>query len=191
MGTRINVIMNHNIDDYRDQSAVLARLETALSAALAVRDYWVTTETSYSRQDVSWSADPVKSEDKDDYYRSYAGPGSLFLDIGPYSAKIRTGGRWRGFLSIPPLHAVHLKAFRSIGQALGATHLAYFSDCDDVWEVLYEGGSYQDAVPILERYFGLPQPSVEEIVSEIAEETDHGVPSVWYSDKLPLRKAIL
>lgn len=183
-------MMNHDVDDYRNQSAVLARLATTLPAALAVRDYW-NANNPFLGPDTQdkWIADLVMGYEK--YNRSYTGPGSLFLKVGPYSAKIRTGGRWRGFLSIPPLHAVHLQAFRSIGQALGATQLAYFPDCDDAWEVLYEGGRYSDAVPILTGYFGVPQPSVEAITPEISEETDHTVPAVWYSEEMRSRRIIL
>lgn len=40
MGTRINVLFDHDLPDYRDGEAVVARLTTALPAVLAVREYW-------------------------------------------------------------------------------------------------------------------------------------------------------
>ncbi len=119
MGTRINVVMDHDVTDWRDQSAVLARLGAALPAALAVQDYWnAVSASSQPRSEDQWTADTIMPYEE--HHRSYTGPGSLFLKVGPHAAKIRTGGRWRGFLSIPPLHDVHLRAFRAIAGAEGS-----------------------------------------------------------------------
>ena len=187
MGTRINVLMDHDIVDYKDQSAVLLRLGTALPAALAVRHYWNPAATSAAlEQDNRWIADPVMPHEE--YYRSYTGPGSLFLKVGPHAAKIRTGGRWRGFLSIPPLYQVHLQAFRAIAQALGAAQAVYFANCDDVDDAFYESGDVETGIGILTEYRGSPQPSINEISPEIAAETDHRVPCVWYIEEFPSRK---
>ena len=183
MGTRINVLMNHDIVDDKDQSAVLLRLETALPAALAVGHYWNPAATSAApEQNNRWIADPVMPYET--HWRSYTGPGSLFLKVGPHAAKIRTGGRWRGFLSIPPLYQVHLQAFRAIAQALGASKAVYFADCDDVDDAFYEGGDVETGIGILTGYRGLPQPSINEIAPEIVAKTDYTVPSVWYYEKL-------
>lgn len=140
MGTRINVLLDHDISDYRNQSDVVARLEATTPATLAVRDYWNAASVAFMpKSDDRWVADPVMPHEKN--HRSYTGPGSLFLKVGPHAAKIRTGGRWRGFLSIPPLHNVHLQAFHRIAEALGATRVAYFPDDDDLYDVFYDGGS--------------------------------------------------
>ena len=190
MGTRINVVMDNDITAYRDQSAVLARLEPTFSAALAVQNYWNTANAAFKPEsEHRWTADPIMPHEQ--HYRSYTGPGSLFLKVGPHAAKVRTGGRWRDFLSIPPLRDVHLQAFRSIAKALGATQVAYFPDCEDAWEVLYEGGRYSDVLPILEGYFGLPQPSSEMVSTEIVADTDSIVTDVWYSEDITARKADL
>ncbi len=183
MGMRINVLLDHDIYDYRDQSDVLARLEATTPATLAVRDYWnAASVASQPKSNDRWVADPVVPHERN--YRSYTGPGSLFLKVGPHTAKIRTGGRWRGFLSIPPLHQVHLQAFRSIAEALGATQLAYFPDDDDLYDVFYGGGSLSEGLAVLERDFGPPQPNIEAITSEVAEETEDHVPCVWYAESL-------
>jgi len=187
LGTRINVMMNHDVDDYRDQSAVLARLETSLPAALAVRDYWNINYPFPKRElQEEWIADPFTPYET--CWRSYTAPGDLFLKVGPHAAKIRTGGRWRGFLSIPPLYQVHLQAFRAIAEALGAAKAVYFADCDDVDDAFYESGNIEASIGILKGYRGLPQPSIDEITPEIAEAADHTVPAVWYYEELPPSK---
>ena len=183
MGTRINVLIDHNVHDYRDQPAVLARLTSALPSALIVRDYWNINDPFPKRGlQEEWLADPVMPHET--HWRSYTAPGSLFLKVGPHAAKIRSGGRWRGFLSIPPLYQVHLQAFRAIAQALGAAQAVYFADCDDVYDAFYEKGDVEAGIGILKRYLGLPQPSIDEISPEIAAEADHTVPGVWYYERL-------
>lgn len=79
---------------------------------------------------------------------------------------------------------MHLQAFRAAAYTLGAAQFACFPDCDDVWDVFYEGGSYGDVVPVLEHYFGPLQPSVNEIAAEFTAEADHTVPGVWYYENL-------
>ena len=183
MGACINVLMDHTVDDYRDQSAVLARLKPALPAAITVRDY-------FNRQDLfegldtrtEWKVNAVIPPSL--CFRRYTAPGSLHLKIGPHAAQINAGGRWRGFLSIPPSHQVHLQAFRSIASALGATKALYFGDCDDVDDAFYEGGTVETGMGILTGYMGSPQPSVDEITAEIAAEAEDTVPGVWYYEDL-------
>ena len=183
MGTRINVLMDHTVDDYQNQSAVLARLTSSLLAALAVRDYWNGNRPFLGpERQAEWTADPYMPHET--HWRSYTAPGSLFLKVGPHAAKIRTGGRWRGFLSIPPLSQVHLQAFRAIAQTLGASQAVYFADCDDVYDAFYENGEVEAGIGILKGYMGLPQPSINEITAEIAAEAECTVPGVWYYEKL-------
>lgn len=186
MGTRINVMFDHDVTDYQDQAAVLARLAAAAPAALAVHEYWNRAgDTSQSWAEDGWAADPVLRHERE--YRSYTGPGGLFLKVGPHAAKIRTAGRWRGFLSIPPLHQVHLRAFRDIARALGATRIAYFPDDDDLYDVFYGAGTFGDGIAVLERDFGASLPDVDNVAAEIAEETEHHVPCVWYVEDAPGR----
>jgi len=79
---------------------------------------------------------------------------------------------------------VHLQAFRSIAEALGATRVAYFPDDDDLYDVFYEGGTLSEGLAVLERDFGPPQTNIEVITPEIAEETDDHVPCVWYVESV-------
>jgi hypothetical protein len=186
MGTRINVLMDHDIVDLSDAPAILKRLEASLPAAHAVDRYWESVEPERFRSsprdasDQRWTADP--SGYPDQRFCRFDGPGLLFLSVNSTAARIRTGGRWRGLLSIPSLRQVHLRAFRSIAAALGATELIYFGDSDDVADVFWEGGTPADCQRILERDRGAPQPSVERIEPWIVEEVEKGVPLVWYRE---------
>ena len=182
MGTRINVLMNHDITDYKNQAAVLARLTLTLPAALAVRDYWDANDPDPRRAvQTEWTADPLTPYEPTS--RSFTAPGSLFLDIGPSVAKLRTGGRWRGFVTIAPLYQVHLQAFRAVADALGASYFACFPDCEDAWEAFVEGGTDREVFPILEHYFGPPLPFPNVRLPE-TDETERDVPYVWYYEKL-------
>ncbi len=180
MGTRINVLFDHQLDDYRDREAVLKRLSQASPEALAVQDYWAGGEgTSQSAKTVlqQWTADPEIALFS---FHSYTGPGSLFVSVNGRMAKIRTGGRWRGFLSIPDLYAVHLKAFRAIAAALGATTMIYFPDNDDLFELFWDDKKLDECIKTLEDTAGPPQSSIDAVSAEISAETEHHVPDVWY-----------
>jgi|GEM_PF-7041064 len=182
MGTRINVLMDHNIADYKDQSAVLAPLTSALPATLAVRDYWDVNDPSPKRVvQTEWTADLVTPYGPN--FRSFTAPGSLFFDIGPAAAKIRMGGRWRGFVSIPPLYQVHLQAFRAVAHASGASYFACFPDCEDAWEAFVEGGTDREIIPILEHYFGPSHSFPDALLPEESEEAEKDVAYVWYYEK--------
>src|SRR5688572_14150554 len=113
MGTRIDVYLSHDLARYDDEAATLARLDSALSAALAVRQYWWSVNSG-QYQSNRWEAEPVTPRTPN--VRRYSGPGSLYLTVTPAAARIGTGGRWRGFLSIEPLREVHLVALRAIAR---------------------------------------------------------------------------
>ncbi len=120
MGTRINVLLDHHLSDFHDREAVLVRLDPALASAVAVRDYGLLADPDYKHDDLkTWRADPLSPVDTN--RPRYTAPGSLFLTITNQAAKIHTGGRWRGFLTLEPLRRVHLAAFRQIAGALGRT----------------------------------------------------------------------
>lgn len=60
MGTRINVLLDHKLADWRNRESVLARLATALPAALAVQEYWLSADPRVSHDKLTeWRADPV------------------------------------------------------------------------------------------------------------------------------------
>jgi hypothetical protein len=106
------------------------------------------------------------------------------LSITPAAARIYTGARWRGFLSIEPLRRVHLAAFRAIAGALGSETSAICADStEDVAEVFLEGGTQGDCVAKLRETLGRPQGSVEVIAPAVVAEAERRVPRVWYWDR--------
>jgi hypothetical protein len=182
LGTRINVLFDHNLTDFGDRESVLARLSASLPAALAVEEYWQLADpkTSKSGKLNLWRADPVSPIESN--LNRYTGPGSLFLTITPKAAGVHTGGRWRGFLEIEPLRRVHLKAFRGIGTALGATCFALYADSGEVDDLFWGGRTQWECILLMEQIWGPPQESIEEIDerSISAVERKMGFPFVWF-----------
>lgn len=179
MGTRINALFDHDLADYRDRDAILARLAAALPAALAVLGYWLANDTRSRHTDRSqWRAEPDSPRNR--LYQHYAGPGSLFLTVTAKAAKVHTGGRWRGFLSIEPLRLVHLAAFKAISAAMGASCMALFPDFEEVDELLWDGRCAWACIGRLERTWGQPQKSVAEISPRVSEAAKRTVPNVWF-----------
>jgi len=179
MGTRIHVYVSHDLPRFDDAAVTLARLASALPAALAVRDYWRSIDPETHQTDEHWEAWPVMAMMP--AVRRYRGPGSLDLTVTSAAARISTGGRWRGFLSIEPLRRVHVAAFRLIAHALGSRNLALCADSrDDVTDVFLAEGSLGDCIAAMRSAMGPPQSSVEWITQEVVAQTEHGVPSVWF-----------
>jgi hypothetical protein len=182
MGTRINVLFGHSLDDFCNPDEVLGRLASSAMAALAVRDYWISVGPGQRPIEARfWEADPVLPRTPG--IRRFCGPGSLFLSVTACAVVIRTGGRWRGFLSIEPLRRVHLAAFRAIASALGADIMALYHDSDDINDLFWNGRSAKECFERMERIWGRPQLSVEAIDPRIAMEAEHGVPSVWFLER--------
>lgn len=183
MGTRINVLYEHDIRDPTDSAPILSRLASSIPSTLRVQEYWKSVDPREPRGQVEWVADSVTWLD---YGTSYTAPGSIFLSVTAKIACLRTGGRWRGFLSIDPLREVHLAAFRAVGRSLGSSFMALYPDSGFVVEDFILDGlpTAWDCLEFLERHWGPPQPSVDEIDPRIAAETDHGVPQVWYLDTI-------
>jgi hypothetical protein len=181
MGTRIHVYLSHDLPRFDDAAVMIARLTSALPAALAVRDYWRSVEPDTYQGEEHWKAEPVTPRTPN--VRRYSGPGWLLMSITPAAARISTGARWRGFLSIEPLRQVHLAAFRSIGRAMGSATLALCADSrDDVNDVFCANGSMADCIAKMRSVMGPPQASAEVIAPEIVVKAKHGVPSVWFLD---------
>jgi hypothetical protein len=179
MGTRINVLVDHDLTDYLDRGSVLAKLASAIPAALAVRDYWQSADPHYQRDDLmAWQADPVSP--RQPFLHHYTGPGSLFLTVTAQAAHIRTGGRWRGFLCIEPLRHVHLAAFRQVAGSLGSGCLAFYADSCKVDDLFWDGRDQRACLELMERMWGPPQRSVEEIDTRIATAAEDTVPMVWF-----------
>jgi hypothetical protein len=179
MGTRINVLLDHDLVDFHDQDSVLERLAIAHPAALDVRDYWHKADPNYLPDNlVAWRANPVSPRESKLY--RYTGPGSLFLTVTPQAARIRTGGRWRGFLTIEPLRRIHLAAFRQIAGAFCSGCMALYGDSCEIDDLFWGGQSQWECIEFMERIWGPPQPSVEEIDPRIAEAAERTVPEVWF-----------
>jgi hypothetical protein len=178
MGTRINVLFDHDLSALLDQAATLARLLPTTLAALTVRDYWLAADPHSPHDDSTmWRADDVSPLEKDQR-RRYTGPGSLFLALAPRTARLHTGGRWRGFLTIEPLRRVHLAAFRCIARAFGAVEMLLYPDTCEVDDLFYAGRTMWDCVEFLERTWGPPQRGVEKLDPRVIAEAE--VFRVWY-----------
>ena len=179
MGTRINVLLDHDLADYRDRPLVLARLDSALPVALGVRDYWQAANPHSPHDELAvWRADPMSPCNSVPH--CYTGPGELFLYLTTTAARIRTGGRWRGFLSIEPLRRVHMAAFRKIADSLGSTSLALYADSCEVDDLFWAGRTQWECVELMERMWGPPQWSVEEIDPKISLAAERTVPLGWF-----------
>jgi hypothetical protein len=179
MGTYVSVFLTHDLLSFQDTAEALTRLRQTEASCNEVREYWRNAQ-QYDRDATEWSVSEALDGDV-----TYGGPGSLWLDITPRAARIHTGGRWRGFLSIPPLHRVHLAAFRSIAAALGSESMAISHDSNDnVQEIFWAGGTQSDCIAALQAEFGPPQPSIDAIDPRVVEMADHGVPEVWYLERI-------
>jgi hypothetical protein len=186
MGTRTNILADHTVPDPLDRAAVLDRLAPALPVAMAVRDFWNTYDPNEARdEDDRWEASPP-SPPPYDWYVSYRAPGGLIVYFGSRVVNVRASLRWRGFLSIEPLRHVHLPAFRKIAGLLGASRLVYLPDDDPIIldAARSEGASLDDCISELGRRWGPPRASVEVIDLEVVRATDHGVPTVWYTETI-------
>jgi len=164
MGTRINALFGHNLAEYRNRDATLSRLAASLPAALAVEDYWRTHDPYYSRQLLDhWRADSGSPEES--VLLHYTAPGSLFLTVTQNAAKIRTGGRWNGFMEIAPLRSVHLTALTKTANSLGADTFALFPDSGEVNDLFWRNGTYWDCMVLLEQMWGSPKRNIDDIGS--------------------------
>jgi hypothetical protein len=162
MGTRINALFAHNLSGYRDHEITTSQLAASLPAALAVDDYWRINDPHYLPHPLTeWRADPVSAAEPD--LQRYTAPGSLYLTVTQHAAKIRTGGRWAGFMSIASLRAVHLNALKAIAKSLGADTLALFPDSCELNDFFWANRTYWDCILLLEQMWGPPQGSIEDI----------------------------
>ena len=179
MGTRINILLDHNLTDSDRCESVLARLSAALPAALAVREYWRSVDPQCPPDELeTWRSEPVSS--RAPWLYRFTAPGSLFLTVTAQAACIRTGGRWRGFLSIEPLRRVHLVACRSIADSLGSQCLAFFADSGEIDDLFWDGRCQWECIEKMEQMWGPPQRTFEPIESTVALTSEHTVPLVWF-----------
>jgi hypothetical protein len=173
------VFLTHALLSWRDTAETLTRLRRTESACREVAEYWRTVENN-DQGAMQWTTDEARED-----CIHYVGPGSLWLDITPCAARIHTGGRWRGFLSIEPLRYVHLAAFRSIAEALRSDTMALSHDSTErVHQIFWSGARQSECVAALQVALGPPQPSVDAIDPRIAAMTDRTVPDVWYFEQV-------
>jgi hypothetical protein len=186
MGTRTNILVDHDVPDPLDRPAVLARLAPTLPATIAVRDYWNSTHPDEpANLDDRWTASRPAPPPHEKWVH-YDGPGGFFVTFGPKIANVRASARWRGFLAIEPLRQVHTPAFRRIAAALGAGRLAFLPDDDPLTlDARLDGASLDDCITQMTQRWGPPQGSVEAIRLEIVRVTDFGVPTVWFLEDIP------
>jgi hypothetical protein len=127
----------------------------------------------------SYSAtDPASPHRPELHY--YTGPGRLFLTVASTTAHIRTGGRWRGFLTIEPVRRVHLGAFRQIARAFGTASMALYGDSCEVDDLFWSGRKQWECIELMERLWGPPQRTAEEIDAKITAAAEQTVPLVWF-----------
>ncbi len=182
MGTRINVLFSHTLTDWTCREESLQILSHTLPAVKAVAEYWSIQDPNCGSGPSSWiSEPPFPPPETRDYFR-YTGPGSFFVSITPRAVRVRTGGRWRGFLSIQDLRTVHLTAFRAIATAFDAKVYYCYADNDFVDDEFYDGQGVSNCIQFLHRQIGDPIKMEESIDPAIAEATEHGCPKLWYWD---------
>src|SRR5262249_22623388 len=128
-----------------------------------------------------WHAEPISPAGS--LLHRYTGPGSLFLTVSECAAHIRTGGRWRGFLSIEPLRRVHLAAFRQVACALGSDCMGLYADSCDIDDRFGSGRPQWECVKLRTRGGGPPQRTVFEIEPKVAAAAEQTVPNVWFLEK--------
>ncbi|WP_435020127.1 hypothetical protein TA3x_001661 [Tundrisphaera sp. TA3] len=184
MGTRINLLIDHDLPDFRDVGEILARLEATLVAAGAVCDFWLTSEPDGSHiPQKSWEAIPESPRRPG--LRCFDGPGSLSLSVTASAARVRTGGRWRGFLANEAMRRVHLLAFRTIARVLGASFMAIHADSDAVNDLFWGGRSAWECAERMEQLWGPPEGSVERVEARIVEAAGLYLPgSVWFLEDI-------
>ncbi|MDT8999504.1 hypothetical protein RQP53_09520 [Paucibacter sp. APW11] len=187
MATNIHVFFELPDDLVLDVGQVLERLEPSTSGCVSVRTYWSSVGPPYSDQE-AWTFSDRRSELAGDVSieeLTFSAPGAIFLDIRNRLGMIRTGARWRGFLAIDELHAVHLRAFKSIGKALGASRLVLTSDLDDpALDCFLDGKSLNDCIAALELEYGPAAGDCEAIAENIKLDVERGVPAVWFLSEL-------
>lgn len=190
MGTRINLLLDHDLADFRNSGEVLARLSPTTRAAREVRADWLAYEPdrSHDPQPV-WEAYPASPREPD--LRRFTGPGSLLLSVTASAARLRAGGRWRGFLAVEPLRRAHLLAFRAIADALGAGFMALYADSDEVDDLFLSGDPPWECVERMERMWGPPQGGVADVDPSLAAAARLYLPnSVWFLEGVPKSPAV-
>ncbi len=189
MGIRINLLLDHDLADFRNADDVLARLAPTAEAAQAVcRDRLASDPDRPHDSRSAWEA--YLSSPREPGLRRFTGPGSLLLCVTASTARVRAGGRWRGFLADEPLRRAHLLAFRAIAGALGAGFMALYADSDEVDALFLSGAPPWECVERMDRMWGPPQGGVEDVdPSLVAAARLYQPSSVWFLEGVPKSSA--
>ncbi len=180
MGTRINLLFPHNLPDWSNRPRILEILARSLPAAHKVAAYWHDNAPGYEPNEAWLAERPFPPPLERDYSR-FSGPGPLFVDVNPYAVRVRTGGRWRGFLSIQALRSVHLFAFMSLMNSFQAQTARCFPDCDFLLDAFWDGGDFPTCCEVLDRQFGQAFPLHEFVDPELVRQTERNRSSRQYA----------
>lgn len=183
MGTRVNVLLEHDLADFRDRATVLRRLDVARPALLDVRAYWHAADPQTHADDhlTEWRAGSCEQ-----HLCRYTAPGSLFLEIMSRTARLRGGARWRGFLGIEALRHVHLTAFHHLAQALGSHSMAIYADSCDIDDLFWGGATQWECIEQMEQLWGPAQKCVDQIDVRVVAAAERTVPLVWFLENVTL-----
>lgn len=184
MGTRTHGFIDYRQRDDVDRSpdAMLRILEPTTAACQAVEEYWRDNDTYYEPgRFLAWGVweKGETSQLKDHWW--FAGPGHMSIRFYPNVAEIFAGARWRGFLTIPPLRAVHRAAFLSIARAVGATGVIFVPDyADELLEAAEGGKDFEECLKIIEEKWGPMQGDLDEIRPAVVADCATCPPKVWF-----------
>jgi hypothetical protein len=168
--------LSHDLKDWKDERAVLDRLNCARPTCIEVEHYWARTGSDRANNDTFQSEAPPRYSDR---YRYYSGPGFL-IAMTPVAARIEAHARWSGFLSIPPLRAVHVQAFRAFAAAFDSPQMVVCSDAeDDLFDLTVRSGTQADCIEYLTRKLGAPNR-----ISDLPErEVERFERLVWFLEQ--------
>lgn len=103
----------------------------------------------------------------------------------PSVVRVRTSGRWRGFLSVQPRRTIHLRAFATLAGTFAASELRCFPDNDNLNEAFDCGGSFETRARVLDDRFGRPRRLDALIDPKVAYQTEIECPSLQYVFNMP------
>lgn len=184
MGTRINLLFGHGMRDWTDRHESIRILSSTLSATQKLAAYWTDGVLNDSPDNERWVAAPPFPPPETRNYHRYTGPGPLFIDVNPFAVRVRTGGRWRGFVSIQPLRSIHIQVFNSLFNAFGALAYRIFPDSDFLDDAFWEGGDFKTCTDVLNSRFGRPIPLQERVDPQMVAKVDARCPLVQYKYSL-------
>ena len=172
MSILINAIFDYQPLSQETATTFEETVATALPALRELKEYLMRRGSSDDGFD-SWTKQETKLS-----YRPFCidGPGGIHLQITPHLVWLHAAGRWSGFMSIADLRQAHLKAIRAVAKSLSASFIAYFADCDDVYNFIYENQPANKIGEVLVNRFGEARIDVD-VVDPVAAKLR---PTVWY-----------